>query len=491
MKRVFLFLLLLFLILRVCLILHSSHVYSAEELKQVSLAIDVLRGKLSIPFWCYLDSPHSGGSIFVSLILIPFFIILGKSYFTIKIVALVFSAVISIFVFLLLKDHYKDNEILFPLTVFFIFSTPHYLQKNIFITGNTIELLFILFLFVWLINKIVINKTRVRFSYLLLGLVAGFGLWVQYIFAIFIIGFILFWFFNQRFSIMKTKIWQFLIGFILGFSPWIIYNLIYGFPSIYADVRIPRGLFIVSSNFYYRFKDIFLDFLPRSFHFLSVFNIEARIFAYFLYSLFIFSLLVVIFKKSKSDRARKLDYLIVTLFISGVIIYSLFPLPVGSETSIWGSLHHDSEFYILFFQPLMFLIIILAYVRINIKVFNIVLYLVLALFMLQFSLMLDFPVKKKYLHNFRDHYAYSNIYESGFNFAADFKIWHNVFVKLKDKKYLNNYIKGSAHCWKERISKIEDSKLPPELKKELSSMSKSDKDIFYYYFYNFLNVDDI
>ena len=146
-----------------------------------------------------------------------------------------------------MRKYYPEQEIFFPLFVFFVFSTPHYLQKSLFLTGNTVELLLIAFLLIWFINKVALEDKITGSSCLILGVISGFGLWIQYLFLIFIISFSIFWIFKEGLKIFKLKFWQYLLGFLIGFSPWIIYNLLYKFPSIFADVRITEGFFYSKS----------------------------------------------------------------------------------------------------------------------------------------------------------------------------------------------------------------------------------------------------
>ena len=107
---------------------------------------------------------------------------------------------------------------------------------------------------------------------------------------------------------------------------------------------------------------------------------------------------------------------------------------------------------------------------------------------------LDFSSEKKYRRDLSLHYAYSNIYESGFNFTINSKIWKNVFIELKRDRYKTcyriEYIKGTAHYWKYHLADSVNPEFPTKLEKELSYMSDKERKVFNYYFYNPFDIGD-
>ena len=362
-------LILFYIIVRLFLIFYSPFVYLDEEIKQVPLPIDILRGKLSIPFWCYMDSPHSGGSLFTQITLLPFIIFFGKYYIALKIAALTYSVLTFLLIILLLRKYYSLENIFFPLFLLFVFSTPHYLQKSLLLTGNTVELIFFIFLFIYLTDRYLIEGKSDKYSYFLLGLIAGLGCWVQYIFSLFVLSFLLCWIRNESLKIFKSSFWHFLAGLILGFSPWIIYNSIYGFPSIYADVRV-TPLFLSGDSLNFKmlalnFKNFIVKNLPRGFHFLDLGPIPAEYIAYFFYFLFWWVYIVMIFKKNTGSKERKFRCYILSMFGLVLLFHTGFHFPVGLSGEVWASLNPHKEFYILYLQPLMFMILTMGYAILN------------------------------------------------------------------------------------------------------------------------------
>lgn len=449
-------LILFYIIVRLLLIFYSPFVYLNEEIKQISLPIDILRGKLSIPYWCYMDSPHSGGSLFTQITLLPFMIFFGKYYLALKIAALTYSVLTFLLIILLLRKYYSLENIFFPLFLLFVFSTPHYLQKSLLLTGNTVELIFFIFLFIYLTDRYLIEGKSDKYSYFLLGLIAGLGCWVQYVFSLFVLSFLLCWIRNQGLKIFKSSFWHFLAGIILGFSPWIIYNSIYGFPSIYADVRV-TPLLLSGDSFDFKisvlnFENFIVKDLPRGFHFLDLGPIPAKYIAYFFYFLFWGVYIVMIFKKNISPEERKFRCYILSMFGLILLFHPMLHFPVGLSGEVWSRLNPHREFYILYLQPLMFMILTMGYAILNKNphrnFFRWLLLFLLPILLLQYGLLLNFKKfnNKKLFISLQKHKAYSNIYEGGYNFLLDPYIWRKVLDNIGEE-YREHYLKGSADCW--------------------------------------------
>jgi len=151
-KKILLILVFLFIITRVILILKYEYILYGEESKFVSMASDIYHfGKLKIPFFMYLDSPHSGGGLIISLLLIPILFITGPKLISIKIGGIIVS---TLWFFILLKifekifkSEFQKSEkkkiqknnffLIFLIIPLFIVSSPHLLYKSTIMIGNT------------------------------------------------------------------------------------------------------------------------------------------------------------------------------------------------------------------------------------------------------------------------------------------------------------------------------------------------------------------
>lgn len=483
-------LVLFFILVRFIFIFLSPYSFFDEEVKQISLGIELLEGKLSLPFWCYLDSPHSGGSLFTALLLVPFYLLVGKKILALKIAALTYSVITFILIISLLRRYYSIKKLYFPFFLLFVFSTPHYLQKSVYLTGNTAEFLLVIFLFLWLIDRYLLWHEETKFSYFILGIVAGLGLWIQYLFSIFIFFFLLTWILVRKLSIFKSDIWRFILGFISGFSPWIIYNLIYGFPSIFGDQRVTslllnKNMKIFSPDFY-KFRTIVLENLPRSFHFLPIGGLSPVWIAYTFYFLFWSGIILIMFSRSRGREEKKLKYFWISLFIILVVAHSFLPFPIGLEGSKWGSMNPHFEFYLLYLQVIMLVIFCIAYASIRrgffASLFKISLYIFLPVFVMQFFLTLrPFSINKKIFNDLSGYKPLSNAYESGFNFTVSPHIWEKVLKQIKNPELRENFLKGSAHSWKITLESPGSPFPIGYLYMEVSKLSENERKIFLQY----------
>src|SRR5438876_5922040 len=59
----------------------------------------------------------------------------------------------------------------------------------------------------------------------LLGLTAGFGLWFAYIYGLTLLALLGFWFWHDKGRFWRPHVLCFALGFLVGFSPWIFFNM--------------------------------------------------------------------------------------------------------------------------------------------------------------------------------------------------------------------------------------------------------------------------
>ena len=175
----------LFLLSRLLFIFFTPLSNYCEEAKIGSLGHDFLFEEgLKLPFWCYMDSPHAGGSIFSGLVAIPFYWIVGDRYLALKIPALIFSFLTILLWYKLLdKEMGRETRIFFPFLFFFVFSTPHFLQKSVIWEGNCVELMFFYILTTYYFWKYIFCETKAvpLKRFFLLGWLMGFTCWIQFI----------------------------------------------------------------------------------------------------------------------------------------------------------------------------------------------------------------------------------------------------------------------------------------------------------------------
>lgn len=171
-KIIFIIVALGYLLTHLAFLFFSPFAYYHEDNKVASLGQDLLSGRLRLPFWLYMDSPHSGGSIFSSLISIPFYLIFGSNYLALKFTGLFLSLLIFVILLNFLYSQY-GKKIILPFSLLFIFPPPNLLIHRLIRIGNNSEL--VLFIVLSLITAFYFFKKKAKNSRLagVLGFLCG------------------------------------------------------------------------------------------------------------------------------------------------------------------------------------------------------------------------------------------------------------------------------------------------------------------------------
>lgn len=480
-KTLFLLIILsFFVITRLIFVSFSPYTFYDEEAKEGSLGYDLLTGGLRIPFWGYLDSPHAGGSVFTALVAVPFYLIFGKNYLALKLTALTFSLVTLAVIYFYLFPQYKERLVL-PLLLFFVISTPHYLQKSVVHIGNIVEPILIIFLTLIFIDKIFRKKQKNFVNFAILGFLCGFGLWVQYIQVGAIVTLLIIWFLKERLFFIKKSFWVFFGFFILGFSPFIAYNLEYKFASFTADFSINTSVVDISlQSFFKRLILFFTYWLPQSFRIQGVGIFSSRFLSYFFYLLVLgFIAYLMITKRKKLNFSLiLLLYLSVTIFIISFGNFHIGAVPAG-----WGGMFVHDYYYLLFLQPFIFVLasmglseLLLARKKERLMGWGISLLLLIiigssflkAVTPIQFNGYLFKPM----------HGTSILVYEAGLHYSLNPEVFVYFLEKI-DEDFRPSYFLGAGATWHNTIEKKKLEENLDNLKKELSLMSDEERSIFF------------
>src|SRR3990170_8594370 len=101
-KSVLYLIVVLFVLSRLWVLNRGIFMWNDEELYNGTIAMELLSG-LNMPLLDYAYNPHNGGTILVGILAAVFFKIWGNSYFSLKLVALLFATLSLIFCLLLLN----------------------------------------------------------------------------------------------------------------------------------------------------------------------------------------------------------------------------------------------------------------------------------------------------------------------------------------------------------------------------------------------------
>src|SRR5712691_6465001 len=179
----------------------SSDSYLSEELYRGTIAQEVVTG-LEMPFTEYLADSHEAGSLVIGGLAAGFFLLFGPTVFALKLAPL----------------------FLFTLALLFCVSPPLFTAHSVTAMGFHSESIVFSALTVFLLFRMLSDETGSLALPALLGLTAGFGLWFAYIYGLTLLAMLGFWVWHDKGRFWRPRVLWFALGFVAGFSPWIIMN---------------------------------------------------------------------------------------------------------------------------------------------------------------------------------------------------------------------------------------------------------------------------
>lgn len=208
-------------------------VYKAESLVQGRLGRDLMDG-LPLPgnlldyrLTCWL-----GGDFINALLLVPFLMVFKGSYFGFSLMFMLLTATILGLIFLFLKRNFGYLAALLG-SLLFIFAPALPVLEQLSCTGVHSNITFFNILLMLLFYRIFFEKKPIsKKIFISMGLISGLGVFYDYTFLITLVICFIFWFILDKGFILRKRFWIFSISFIVGFLPWIIYNLHADFASL-------------------------------------------------------------------------------------------------------------------------------------------------------------------------------------------------------------------------------------------------------------------
>ncbi|MFC1514806.1 ArnT family glycosyltransferase [Candidatus Omnitrophota bacterium] len=271
-----------------------------DELGGGTLAKAVIDGFWTPLFDC-ADSFRWGGQV-VTLAVVPFFLLFGETLLVLRVVAMFFSLITLIVLYLFLFRFF-NRRVAIVASLLFILSPPTYTKMSFVCWGGYTEINFLVIFTLLIFYKIFfisearhasVGKREVapRYRYALFGIFSGFALFYDYSFLLALFCYLFFWFIFDRRLFFKKNFYIFCIFFLLGFTPWFVYNQMYNWDGLF----VIRGQSIIAwyarnslSVSLSQFKDLVVFHIPRFFSFKDFFFIPGSFISYFYYLIFVLS----------------------------------------------------------------------------------------------------------------------------------------------------------------------------------------------------------
>lgn len=218
----FLGLILLFLTVKLTMLLFGGFFrYKGMyyELLSGMIANGIIENRIFSPV--YWSNSFYGGPIIAGFMAVPFFILFGKTLFSLRMASLIFSLSGFVMTYAILKEFFNKNTAVitgilytFPPILFFAISSMNYGQHADVIIFNMTVL--------YLFYKIFFKNKKGKHLFILLGLVSGFGTYFLISHFIVVLCLLFFWYAFDKRIFFRGNFYLFLLFFIVGFSPWII-----------------------------------------------------------------------------------------------------------------------------------------------------------------------------------------------------------------------------------------------------------------------------
>ena len=276
------------LIIRLYLLITTQHFLDGDESLVGLMAKHILENGEHPLFWYGLH--YNGGGSWEAHLGALMLQLFGYSDISLKLVALVFSLGILVFLYFWVKENFGFYNASFTI-FFYVFSTS-FVSWNLKLRGH-LTLVFCIVFLLWLFFRFLFQHKRGLITTALTGLASGLGYWCLESSVMLTFVFLLFWFHEDRRILLRRRFWLFSTGFITGIIPNIYENIRYNFANI-------RHLFLRQEEFGSRtftekaYLTITHD-LPALFHSDIVHNYPAKIEWWAWISYFVVSITIIYF----------------------------------------------------------------------------------------------------------------------------------------------------------------------------------------------------
>ncbi len=204
--------------------------HPSDELYRGAIAQEIVSG-LNMPLADYRADDYSGGSLVVGALAAGFFLLLGPTVFALKLAPLLLFTLALVFWSLTLQRHVSERVAAYFAIIFSV-SPPQFTAYSLVAVGFHTESIFFTALSLFLLCEILSAKTPARVPAALLGFTAGFGLWFTYSYGPTLLAVVVFWLWYDEPARLKTRFLYFGAFFVIGFLPWISFNLHHHFSGL-------------------------------------------------------------------------------------------------------------------------------------------------------------------------------------------------------------------------------------------------------------------
>ncbi len=179
-------------------------------------------------YYFYIGQHYNGAAATVSYLGIPFVYLFGLSSFAMHSL-LLFIDILFFIVFYLIVSKLFDKKTAVICQLFFVFSTYTFLNSRLINPAYPISMMLNLLVF-YLFYRAVVKQKHIKYA-ILLGLVSAIAhCALEFVLPLFFV-LIVFWFITDNLFFKTKRFIVFLVSFLIGEIPLLIYNFTHGFAN--------------------------------------------------------------------------------------------------------------------------------------------------------------------------------------------------------------------------------------------------------------------
>src|SRR2546426_4524273 len=200
-----------------------------------------------MPFTEYRQTNYALGTLVIGALGAGFFLLFGPTVFALKLTPLLLSTLALIFWYWTIRRA-AGKRVAGYFAMLFCFSPPLFTAYSVATLGTHSESIVFSALTLFLLFRM-LSEEKPSLAYpLLLGLIAGFGLWFAYIYGLTLMAMLGFWLWYDKGKFWRPRVLWFALGFTVGFSPWIIINAQNHFGAVGAIDHEPGKVILRIDN---------------------------------------------------------------------------------------------------------------------------------------------------------------------------------------------------------------------------------------------------
>src|SRR3989441_8832825 len=194
-----------------------------DELYIGTIAQELVTG-LTVPFAEYRATNYMLGTLVMGGLASGFFLLFGPTIFALKLAPLLASTLTLLFWYSTIQRA-AGERVAGCFALLFCFSPPLLTAYSVAALGDNSQSLVFSALTVFLLFRMLSDEEPSLVYPLLLGLIAGVGLWFCYTYGLTLLAALGFWLWHDKGKFWRPPVLWFALGFFVGFSPWIAINV--------------------------------------------------------------------------------------------------------------------------------------------------------------------------------------------------------------------------------------------------------------------------